>query len=77
MSNNDSIPGMMYPTQKGIPSDNHLDSSIQNMNNIQKIIYSVDNGNLKFERVKNLTETHLSRGQRAILRDRNANCGNV
>ena len=45
--------------------------------NIQKIIYSVDNGHLKFERVKNLTETHLSRGQRAILRERNANCGNV
>ena len=45
--------------------------------NIQKIIYSIDDGNLKFERVKNLTDTHLSRGQRAILRDRNSNCCNV
>jgi len=40
--------------------------------NIQKIIYSIDDGNLHFERVKNLEETHISRGQRSILRERNS-----
>jgi len=39
--------------------------------NIQKIIYSIDDGNLHFERVKDLIGTHISRGQRAILRERN------
>ena len=41
--------------------------------NIQKIIYSIDDGNLHFERVKDLIGTHISRGQRAILRERNGN----
>jgi len=40
-------------------------------NNIHKIIYSLDDGTLHFSRVKDLDTTHLSRGQRAILRDRN------
>jgi len=40
-------------------------------NNIHKIIYSLDDGTLHFSRVKDLDKTHLSRGQRAILRERN------
>ena len=40
-------------------------------NNIHKIIYSLDDGTLYFSRVKDLDTTHLSRGQRAILRERN------
>lgn len=40
-------------------------------NNIHKIIYSLDDGTLHFSRVKDLDTTHLSRGQRAILRERN------
>ena len=39
-------------------------------NNIHKIIYSLDDGTLYFSRVKDLDTTHLSRGQRAILRER-------
>ena len=39
--------------------------------NIQKVIYSIDDGNLQFERVKDLIEKHISRGQRAILREHN------
>jgi uncharacterized protein YijF (DUF1287 family) len=38
--------------------------------NIQKIIYSIDDGSLEFSRVKNLDNTHISRGQRAINRMR-------
>lgn len=40
-------------------------------NNIHKIIYSMDDGTLHFSRVKDLDTTHLSRGQRAIIRQRN------
>jgi len=40
-------------------------------NNIHKIIYSLDDGTLHFSRVKDLDTTHLSRGQRAIIRQRN------
>jgi hypothetical protein len=40
-------------------------------NNIHKIIYSMDDGTLQFSRVKDLDTTHLSRGQRAIIRQRN------
>jgi len=36
MSNNNSVPGMMYPTQKGMPAGNPRDSAIQNMNNSQQ-----------------------------------------
>ena len=36
--------------------------------NIQKIIYSIDDGSLQFSRVKELDDTHISRGQRAINR---------
>ena len=39
--------------------------------NIQKIIYSIDDGSLHFSRVKELDDTHISRGQRAINRLRN------
>ena len=39
--------------------------------NIKKIMYSIDNGTLHFERVKNLDSTHISRGQRAIIREKN------
>ena len=38
---------------------------------IHKIIYSMDDGTLQFSRVKDLDTTHLSRGQRAIIRQRN------
>ena len=38
--------------------------------NIQKIIYSIDDGSLQFSRVKELDDTHISRGQRAINRMR-------
>jgi len=37
-------------------------------NNIQKIIYSLNDGTLQFSRVKELDTTHLSRGQRAMIR---------
>ena len=40
-------------------------------NNIHKIIYSMDDGTLHFSRVKELDTTHLSRGQRAMIRHRN------
>jgi hypothetical protein len=40
-------------------------------NNIQKIIYSLNDGTLQFSRVKELDTTHLSRGQRAMIRQRN------
>ena len=36
MSNNNSVAGMMYPTQKGMPAGNPRDSAIQNMNNSQQ-----------------------------------------
>jgi hypothetical protein len=36
MSNNNSVPGMMYPTQKGMPAGNPRDSAIQNMNSNQQ-----------------------------------------
>jgi hypothetical protein len=36
--------------------------------NIKKIIYSIDDGSLQFSRVKELDDTHISRGQRAINR---------
>jgi hypothetical protein len=36
MSNNNSIPGMIYPTQKGMPAGNPRDSAIQNMNSNQQ-----------------------------------------
>ena len=39
-------------------------------NNIHKIIYSLDDGTLHFSRVKDLEDTHISRGQRAIIRKR-------
>jgi hypothetical protein len=39
--------------------------------NIQKIIYSIDDGSLHFERVKDLEGEHISRGQRAIIRKSN------
>ncbi len=39
-------------------------------NNIHKIIYSLDDGTLHFSRVKELDTTHLSRGQRAMIRHR-------
>jgi len=38
--------------------------------NIKKINYSLNDGSLHFERVKNLGEGRLSRGNRAILRDK-------
>ena len=41
-------------------------------NNIKKIIYSLDDGTLQFSRVRDLDDTHISRGQRAILRKNNA-----
>ena len=41
--------------------------------NIQKIIYSIDDGSLHFSRVKELDDTHISRGQRALNRLRNIN----
>jgi len=37
-------------------------------NNIKKIIYSLNDGTLQFSKVKHLDDTHISRGQRAILR---------
>ena len=40
-------------------------------NNIHKIIYSLDDGTLHFSRVKDLDDTHISRGQRAMIRHRN------
>jgi hypothetical protein len=40
-------------------------------NNIHKIIYSIDDGTLQFSRVRDLEDTHLSRGQRAMIRYRN------
>ena len=40
-------------------------------NNIHKIIYSMDDGKLQFSRVKDLETTHVSRGQRALIRHRN------
>ena len=36
MSVNNSEPGMMYPTQKGMPAGNPRDSAIQNMNSSQQ-----------------------------------------
>ena len=36
MSNNNSVPGMMFPTQKGMSSGNPRDSAIQNMNSNQQ-----------------------------------------
>jgi|688.fasta_scaffold270291_3 hypothetical protein len=33
MSNNDSVPGMLLPTQKGMPAGNPRDSALQSMNN--------------------------------------------
>jgi tRNA(Arg) A34 adenosine deaminase TadA len=42
-------------------------------NNIKKIIYSLNDGTLQFSRVKDLDDTHISRGQRAILRKNNIN----
>lgn len=36
--------------------------------NIQKIVYSIDDGSLQFSRVKDLDDTHISRGQRALNR---------
>ncbi len=67
--------------------DNHIDNHTENQlknsapcsecikflkkYNIQKIIYSVDDGSLEFSRVKDLDDTHISRGQRAINRMRN------
>ena len=41
--------------------------------NIQKIIYSIDDGSLQFSRVKELDDTHISRGQRALNRLRDIN----
>ena len=41
-------------------------------NNIKKIIYSLNDGTLQFSRVKDLDDTHISRGQRAILRKNNS-----
>ncbi len=41
--------------------------------NIQKIIYSIDDGSLQFSRVKELDDTHISRGQRALNRLRDMN----
>ena len=39
--------------------------------NIKKINYSLNDGSLHFERVKDLGEGRLSRGNRAILREKN------
>jgi len=62
--------------------DNHTENQLKNSApcsecikflkkyNIQKIIYSVDDGSLLFSRVKDLDDTHISRGQRAINRMR-------
>jgi hypothetical protein len=36
MTNNNSVPGMMLPTQKGMTSGNPRDSAIQNMNSNQQ-----------------------------------------
>ena len=41
-------------------------------NNIHKIIYSMDDGKLQFSRVKDLETTHVSRGQRALIRYHNS-----
>ena len=41
--------------------------------NIQKIMYSIDDGSLQFSRVKELDTTHISRGQRAINRMQSLN----
>lgn len=38
-------------------------------NNIKKILYSLENGSLQFSRVRDLEETHISRGQRTINRN--------
>ena len=37
--------------------------------NIQKIMYTLDDGTFHFERVRDLGEGRLSRGARALLRD--------
>ena len=37
MSNNDTVPGMMVPTQKGMPAGNPRDSAMQSMNNNAQI----------------------------------------
>jgi len=44
--------------------------------NIKKIIYSIDDGSLEFSRVKELDNTHISRGQRGINRMRKLNINN-
>ncbi len=70
---------------KDTPIDNHIENQLKNsapcgecikflkQYNIQKIIYSIDDGSLKFSRVKELDDTHISRGQRAINRLRYIN----
>ena len=40
-------------------------------NNIKKIVYSLEDGTLKFSRVRDLDDSHISRGQRSIIRNYN------
>ena len=43
MSNNNSVPGMMLPTQKGMPAGNPRDSAMQSMNNNAQIQAQANN----------------------------------
>lgn len=43
MSNNDSVPGMMLPTQRGMPAGNPRDSAMQTMHNNAQIQAQANN----------------------------------
>ena len=70
---------------KNVGDENRIDNQFKNSApcaecikylkhyNIQKIIYSIDDGSLQFSRVKELDDTHISRGQRARNRLRYMN----